>query len=102
MKKFKNPTTPDLTPKESIFESAKPTNEIVSLNLSKMIKRDKVAEYLGVKIQTVINYTKKGWLKAYKIGRRVLYNEEEVIAALQRCEVKRYQHESTHNYIFKR
>lgn len=71
-----------------------------SLDITKMITRDKVAEYLKVSIQTVINYTNRGLLVAHKIGRRVLYNEDEVIAAIQSCAVKRYQHESTRLYIF--
>lgn len=36
----------------------------------------------------------------HKIGRRVLYNEDEVVAAIQSHAVKRYQHESTRLYIF--
>lgn len=70
------------------------------LDLTKMITREKVAEYLKVSIQTVINYTNRGLLVAHKIGRRVLYNEDEVVAAIQNCTVKRYQHESTQMYIF--
>jgi len=69
-------------------------------DIRKLITRDKVAEYLNVSIQTVINYTNKGWLVAYKIGRRVLYNADEVLAAIQTSSVKRYQHESTRTYIF--
>lgn len=70
------------------------------LDITKMITREKVAEYLKVSIQTVINYTNRGLLVAHKIGRRVLYNEDEVVAAIQSCAVKRYQHESTRLYIF--
>ncbi len=73
---------------------------VKQLDLRKMITRDKVAEYLNVSIQTVINYTNKGWLVAHKIGRRVLYNETEVLEAIQSNGVKRYQHESTRTYIF--
>lgn len=71
-----------------------------ALDITKMITREKVAEYLKVSIQTVINYTNGGLLVAHKIGRRVLYNEDEVVAAIQSCAVKRYQHESTRLYIF--
>lgn len=71
-----------------------------TLDITKMITREKVAEYLKVSIQTVINYTNRGLLVAHKIGRRVLYNEDEVVAAIQSCAVKRYQHESTRLYIF--
>lgn len=74
--------------------------ETPMLDITKMITREKVAEYLKVSIQTVINYTNRGLLIAHKIGRRVLYNEDEVIAAIQSCTVKRYQHESTRLYIF--
>lgn len=74
--------------------------ETPSLDITKMITRVKVAEYLKVSIQTVINYTNRGLLVAHKIGRRVLYNEDEVVAAIQSCAVKRYQHESTRLYIF--
>lgn len=70
------------------------------MDITKLITRDKVAEYLNVSIQTVINYTNKGWLIAHKIGRRVLYNEDEVLEAIQCSSVKRYQHESTRTYIF--
>ena len=71
-----------------------------TLDITKMITRDQVAEYLKVSIQTVINYSNRGLLIAHKIGRRVLYNEDEVMAAIQSCAVKRYQHESTRLYIF--
>ena len=72
----------------------------MNLDITKMITRDKVAEYLKVSIQTVINYTNRGLLVAHKIGRRVLYNEDEVRTAIQECAVKRYMHESTRVYIF--
>lgn len=82
-------------------KSSSPEEETTSeLDITRMITREKVAEYLKVSIQTVINYTNRGLLVAHKIGRRVLYNEEEVRAAIQSCAVKRYQHESTRLYIF--
>lgn len=69
---------------------------------SKMVTRKEVADYLKVSVQSVINYTNRGLLTSYKIGRRVLYNEAEVIAALQSHAVRRYQHESTTLDIFKK
>ena len=65
----------------------------------KMITRKEVAEYLKVSIQSVINYTNQGLLSSYKLGRRILYNESEVIAALQNCAVKPYQHEIENKHI---
>lgn len=75
-------------------------DEATQLASPKMITRKEVANYLKVSVQSVINYTNSGLLTSYKIGRRVLYNEAEVIAAIQSCVVKRYQHESTRLFIF--
>lgn len=84
-----------MTPKSS---QRKDSRE--AFDITKMITREKVAGYLKVSIQTVINYTNRGLLVAHKIGRRVLYNEDEVRAAIQNHTVKRYMHESTRLYIF--
>lgn len=85
------------TQEEEVIQNEAPCKP---MDLRKLITRDKVAEYLNVSIQTVINYTNKGWLVAHKIGRRVLYSEDEVLEAIQCSGVKRYQHESTRTYIF--
>lgn len=77
-------------------------DEVSQLAPPKMITRKEVADYLKVSVQSVINYTNRGLLTSYKIGRRILYNEAEVIAAIQSSAVKRYQHESTHIYIIKK
>lgn len=91
-----------MTSKSSIADREQEREPSPSLDIAKMITRHQVADYLKVSIQTVINYTNRGLLTAHKIGRRVLYNEDEVKAALQSCAVKRYQHESTRLYIFKK
>ena len=56
------------------------------------LNRREVAELLHVTTQTVINYTKKGILKSYKVGRRVLYLKEEIIAVIKEQVVFRYKH----------
>ena len=56
------------------------------------LNRREVAELLHVTTQTVINYTKKGVLKSYKVGRRVLYLKEEVVAVIKEQVVFRYKH----------
>ncbi len=56
------------------------------------LNRREVAELLHVTTQTVINYTKKGILKSYKVGRRVLYLKEEVVAVIKEQMVFRYKH----------
>lgn len=56
------------------------------------LTRKDVAELLHVTTQTVINYTKKGLLKSYKLGRRVLYLKDEVLAVIKEQQVYRYKH----------
>ena len=61
----------------------------------KLITRKEVADYLQVSIQSIVNYTNRGLLTAYKIGRHIRYNEAEVIAAVQSNAVN---HEFTRNH----
>lgn len=42
------------------------------------LTRKEVAVMLRVSLPTLHVYTKLGWLKAYRIGKRVLYRENEV------------------------
>ena len=63
-----------------------------SKKLLETLTRREVAELLHVTTQTVINYTKKGILKSYKVGRRVLYLKEEIIAVIKEQVVFRYKH----------
>lgn len=53
-----------------------------------------------MKKQKIISGLPLMGVAAHKIGRRVLYNDDEVVAAIQSCAVKRYQHESIRLYIF--
>ncbi len=87
--------------KNLVVKSLTDINE-AKITFPKMITRKEVADYLKVSVQSVINYTNRGLLTSYKIGRRVLYNETEVIDALKSYAEKRYQHESTEIYIFKK
>lgn len=63
-----------------------------SQKLLETLTRREVAELLHVTTQTVINYTKKGILKSYKVGRRVLYLKEEIVAVIKEQVVFRYKH----------
>lgn len=56
------------------------------------LTRKDVAELLHVTTQTVINYTNNGLLKSYKLGRRVLYLKDEVLAVIKEQQVYRYKH----------
>ena len=63
-----------------------------SKQLLETLTRREVAELLHVTKQTVINYTNSGLLKSYKMGRRVLYLKEEVLAVIKEQQVFRYRH----------
>jgi excisionase family DNA binding protein len=63
-----------------------------SKHLLETLTRREVAELLHVTKQTVINYTNSGLLKSYKMGRRVLYLKEEVLAVIKAQQVFRYRH----------
>lgn len=56
------------------------------------LRREEVANLLKVTKQTIINYTQKGLLISYKVGKRVLYRKDEVLNAINK----------SHIYIFKR
>ncbi len=50
---------------------------------TKLLTRKEAAEILSISLPTLNTYTKKGKLKAYKIGRSVRYKEEELMEALK-------------------
>jgi excisionase family DNA binding protein len=47
------------------------------------LSRKEVAKLLKITLPTLHDWTKLGYLKAYKIGTRVLYKESEVIKTLE-------------------
>lgn len=59
-------------------------------NQSKFISRAEVAQLLKISLPTLHQWTKLGWLQAYRMGTRVLYKQEEVEAAL--CKVSSLKH----------
>ncbi len=51
--------------------------------LPKLISRQYLADYFGVDISTIHNWTKKGILKPIKIGNKVYYRLDEIEKALK-------------------
>lgn len=47
------------------------------------LSRKEVAKLLKITLPTLHDWTKLGYLKAYKMGTRVLYKESEVIQTLE-------------------
>ena len=52
-----------------------------------LLSRKRVAEMLGISLPTLNVHTKKGLLIAYRIGGRVFYKKNEVLAALKKIRV---------------
>jgi excisionase family DNA binding protein len=50
---------------------------------SKFMTRTEVSRHLKISLPTLLDWTKLGWLNSYKMGRRVLYKEEEVEQAVR-------------------
>ena len=57
---------------------------------SKFISRKEVASLLKISLPTLNEWSKLGMLKSYKMGNRVLYNQEEVLNAI--AAVSAYKH----------
>ena len=64
-----------LTEKEAKAETSANTPE-------KFLTRSEVARLLKITLPTLHDWTKKGLLKAYRIGNRIRYKEAEVMATI--------------------
>ncbi len=50
---------------------------------NKLMTREEVEKFLGVSDTTLYNWNKSGELPAQKIGRRVYYKKDEIVAKLR-------------------
>lgn len=48
--------------------------------------RKTVAQYIGVSLPTIISYTKREYLTAYRLGNKIRYKKHEVEGALKRIQ----------------
>lgn len=55
----------------------------------KLITRDETAKLLGVSLVTLHNWVKSNILTAYRVGNKVRFKENEVLASLQQINLKR-------------
>lgn len=60
-------------------------------NKSVLLSRSEVAELLKITLPTLSEWTKLGWLQSYKMGNRVLYQYEEVEAALKKTTINKHK-----------
>jgi excisionase family DNA binding protein len=55
------------------------------------LNRFEVAELLRISLPTLANWSKEGILQSYRIGKRVLYREDEVNSSLQKVRNLKYK-----------
>jgi excisionase family DNA binding protein len=60
-------------------------------NQSYYLSRKEVAKLLKITLPTLHDWTKLGYLKAYKIGSRVLYKPSEVKESLEKSKTFKYK-----------
>lgn len=78
--------------KEVISEDVTPNS--VQKNSERKINylnRFEVVELLKISLPTLGNWTKEGLLQSYRIGKRVLYREDEVNSSLQKVRNLKYK-----------
>jgi len=63
---------------------------------SGFLSRQEVAKLLMISLPTLNEYTKLGWLHSYKLGKRVLYKQEEVLACVERVATNKYKKGGNH------
>ena len=55
------------------------------------LNRFQVAKLLKVSLATLNDWTKKGYIPAYRIGNRVLFKKEDVLSSLQQVKSLKYK-----------
>jgi excisionase family DNA binding protein len=49
-----------------------------------LISRNETAKLLGISLPTLLTYTNEGKVQSYRVGRKVLYKQSEVIQGLHK------------------
>lgn len=60
-----------------------------TIPVERLITRDETAKLLGVSLVTLHNWVKSNILIAYRVGNKVRFKENEVLASLQQINSKR-------------
>lgn len=80
--------------REVLSEKEKASSENLqkkSDNKISYLNRFEVVKLLRISVPTLSNWTKEGILQSYRIGKRVLYREDEVNASLQKVKNLKYK-----------
>jgi len=59
--------------------------------------RQEAARLLKISLPTLNDYTKLGWLQSYKLGKRVLYKKELVMASVEKLAANKYRKGGQHH-----
>lgn len=59
------------------------------LEKDKLLTRHETADFFGVSLVTLYNWTRDGVVKAYRVGNKVRYRQTEVLEALKAINLKR-------------
>ncbi|AKD58276.1 hypothetical protein SD10_01595 [Spirosoma radiotolerans] len=62
-----------------------------AINAENLSTRQKTAKKLNISLPTLDDYTRRGIIRGYRVGRRVLYRPEDVEAALTEINTVKYQ-----------
>ncbi len=63
-------------------------------NEAELITRQEAAEILGISLPTLNDWTKTGLLPAYRIGTRVRYKRDEVLASVKQVQTSKHKRRS--------
>ena len=61
------------------------------------LSRKEAAKLLKITLPTLHDWTKLGYLKAYKMGTRVLYKESEIIQSLEKVQSAKHKKGGFHH-----
>lgn len=72
-------------------KSSKETIKVTRDGKITYLNRFEVVELLKISLPTLTNWTKEGILQSYRIGKRVLYREDEVNSSLEKVRNLKYK-----------
>ncbi len=58
---------------------------------TELVTRSEVSKILGISLTTLNDYTKRGMIPAYRLGKNVRYKKTEVLASLELIKSTKYK-----------
>ncbi|GAB3341885.1 hypothetical protein GCM10027299_56220 [Larkinella ripae] len=76
---------------ENFFTARPPAPPNSAASTEDLYTRQRTAKKLKISLPTLDDYTRRGIIKGYRVGRRVLYRPDDVEAALKEINTVKYQ-----------